>query len=218
MNITRYFLLATFAFCTTAFGQLQWQARTLTFNPGPSDEKIVAEYNFENVGKTPIKIKQVRTSCGCTTATLEKEIYAPGEKGKITASFEIETRTGPQQKEIYVATTDRKEPELLLTLKINIPVVLELDTIFLDWQKGEELKPKIVNVKVSDKYPIHELEVTSTSPNMTAEVRRVEGTRNFQIVVTPKPTAETLKAGLEIKPDFPKEPAKYFHVYTRVDH
>ena len=28
-----------------------------------------------------------------------------------------------------------------------------MDTIFLYWQRGEELKPKIVNVKVSDKYP-----------------------------------------------------------------
>ena len=60
--------------------------------------------------------------------------------------------------------------------------------------------------------------MTSTNPNMVAEVRQVQGSRDFQIVVTPKKTDEALKAGLEIKPDFPANPPKYFHVYTRVDH
>ena len=96
MKITGCFFLATFALCATGFGQLQWQKRSLEFNPGPTEEKIVAEYPFVNVGKTPIKIKEVKTSCGCTTATLDKEVYAPGEKGKITATFEINGRTGPQ--------------------------------------------------------------------------------------------------------------------------
>ena len=31
-------------------------------------------------------------------------------------------------------------------------------------------------------------------------------------------TDADLEASIEIKPDFPKDPPKYFHIYTRVDH
>jgi hypothetical protein len=218
MNIAKYFLILTFALCSTGWAQLRWEKRSLEFNPSPSDEKVVADFHFTNIGTKPIKIKEVKTSCGCTTATLDKDVYAPGEKGKITAIFDIGGRTGVQEKTIYVATNDSKEPELVLQFKATIPKLLDIDNIFLNWQRGEALTPKIVNIKVSGDYPIHHLDVTSTKPEMVAVVKHVEGTRDFQIIVTPKKTDAELDAGLEIKPDYPKNPPKYFHIYTRVDH
>ena len=64
-----------------------------------------------------------------------------------------------------------------------------------------------MNIKVSGDYPIRHLDVTSTKPEMAAVVKHVEGTRDFQIIVTPKKTDAELDAGLEIKPDFPSKPA-----------
>src|ERR1700677_1861071 len=218
MNIAKYFLILTFALCSTGWAQLKWEKRSLEFHPSPSDTKVVAEFPFTNIGKKTVKIKEVKTSCGCTTATLDKDTYAPGEKGKITAIFDIGGRMGVQEKTIYVSTTDPKEPELVLNFKATIQELLELDNVWLNWLAGEELKPKIVNIKVSADYPIHHLDVTSTNPNMVAEIKHVEGTRDYQLIVTPKNTGAELHAGLEIKPDYPKDPPKYFHVYTRVDH
>jgi hypothetical protein len=217
MKFATAIFILTLGLCGSCHAQLKWQTRKLDFNLGPSDTRVVAVFPFANVGKKPIKFKEIKPSCGCTTATQDKDMYAPGESGKITAVFEIDGRTGIQQKEIYVASNDPKEPELLLSFKAVIPEILQLDNVFLNWKHGEELKPKVVNIKVMNDYPVHHLDVTSTSPAMTTEVKHTASGKDFQIVITPNAIKGELSAGLEVKPDFPKDSPKYFHIYLRVD-
>jgi len=217
MKFVNFFLFLALALCSTSHAQLKWEKRNLEFHPSVSDTQVVAEFPFANIGKKPVKIKDLKTSCGCTTATLDKEIYAPGEKGKITAIFEIGGRTGVQDKHVYVTSDDRKEPELVLGFKATIPKILDVDPIFINWTKDDGLKPRTVNIKVLGDFPVHHLEVTSTSPDMAFEVKHTEGSRVFQIILTPHQTKDGISAGIEINPDFPKNPPKYFHVYTRVD-
>ena len=217
MKFANLFLLLTLALCATGHAQLKWEKRNLDFHPSASDTKVVAEFPFTNIGQKSIKIKDLQTSCGCTTATMAKEIYAPGEKGKITAIFDIGGRTGVQDKHIYVTTDDRKEPQLVLGFKATIPKILDVDPIFVNWATGDALKPRTVNVKVLGDFPVKRLAVTSTSPDMAFEVKHAEGSRLFQIILTPHATKDGISAGIEINPDYPKDPPKYFHVYTRVD-
>ena len=134
MNVAKYFLIL--ASLRARLDSAPLEKRSLEFDPSPSDEKVVADFHFTNIGTKPVKIKEVHTSCGCTTATLDKDVYAPGEKGKITANFAIGGRTGVQEKTIYVATSDSKEPQLILQFKATIPKLLDIDTIFLNWQRG----------------------------------------------------------------------------------
>jgi hypothetical protein len=218
MNFTKLFFLVTLALCSSVMAQLRWENRDLEFRPAPSENQIVATYNFKNIGKRTITIKEVKTSCGCTTATLEKKIYTPGEKGKIIATFEIATRSGLQEKSIYVATDDSHEPELVLTLKATIPKILEVSRIFINWEAGEELKPKTVDVKVLENFPVGDIKVTSSNPDIATEVKRTGDGKSFQVVVTPKKSGAALSSGLEIIPDFPMDNPKVFHVYVRVDH
>ncbi|MGB8354199.1 MAG: DUF1573 domain-containing protein [Chthoniobacteraceae bacterium] len=213
----KYFLFIILGLCNTGWAQLRWDNRNLEIHPTITDTKIVAVFPFINAGKRPVKIKEVRTSCGCTTASMDKEIYTPGERGKITATLEIESRTGVQEKEIYVSTDDSGNSEQVLSFKATIPEVLKVEPIFLNWLKGEALTPKTVEVKVMNNFPVHHLDVTSTNPNMVAEVKQVAGSRDFKIIVTPKKVNGGINAGLEIAPDFPKNPPKFFHVYTHVD-
>jgi len=217
MKFAKYILLITLGYCSTGWAQLRWENRNLEIHPTISDTRVIAVFPFVNAGKRPIKIKEVRTSCGCTTASQEKEIYAPGEKGKITAILEIESRTGVQEKQVYVGTDEPGNSEWVLTFKATIPEVLKVEPIFLNWLKGEELKPKTVDVKVMNDFPVHHLDVTSTNPNMVAEVKHMEGSRDFKIIVTPRKVAGGTNAGLEIAPDFPKNPPKFFHVYTHAE-
>jgi hypothetical protein len=218
MKFVKIFLILTFLLCNRGQAQLRWETRSLEFHPSPSDTKVVADFPFTNTGRHPVKIKRVQTSCGCTTATPEKEVYAPGEKGKITAIFEIGSRSGEQQKNVYVSTDAPKEPDVVLTFKATIAKVLDVDPIFLNWQRDEELRPKTVNVTVMNGFPVTHLTVTCSNLNIAAEVKHKEGSRNFQIVVTPRKTEDGIGAGVEILPDYPKNPPKYFHVYTRVEH
>lgn len=69
-----------------AFIQLQWPKLQVEQSVTVGDASAAGTYAFTNVGEQSITITQVRTSCGCTTATLDKTTYAPGESGQIVAT------------------------------------------------------------------------------------------------------------------------------------
>ena len=214
MKVARYFLILIFALCCAARGQLRWESRSLEFHPTLADTKVVAVFHFTNTGQKPVRITEVTTSCGCTTATLDTHrLYAPGEKGTLTAVFDIGGRNEPQDETLHVKTSDPAEPELALQFKVTIPKLLDIDSVFLNWNNGEGLKPKIVNIKVLGDYPVHQIAVTCSNAAMTAEIKHADGSRDYQLILTPKKASGELVI-VEIKPDYPKDPPKLFHVYA----
>ena len=46
-------------------------------------EKRKVTFRFTNTGQTPLLLRDVRPSCGCTGAEWEKRPVAPGETGEI---------------------------------------------------------------------------------------------------------------------------------------
>ena len=85
---------------------------------GECTEGDVINHDFmlTNIGKSPLVIHKVKTSCGCTTSKLEKDTIAPGESTKIKARFSTSGKRDGQVKEIYVITNDPDQPKV--TLKI----------------------------------------------------------------------------------------------------
>ena len=63
------------------------------------------EFKFTNTGTSPIKLTNVRASCGCTTPVWTKEEVAPGETGVITAQYNSKGRVGTFHKSITVNST-----------------------------------------------------------------------------------------------------------------
>lgn len=79
-------------------------------------EYINHEFTITNIGKSPLVIHKVKTSCGCTTSDLEKDTLQPNESTKIKARFSTYGKKGGQVKEIYIITNDPDQPKV--TLKI----------------------------------------------------------------------------------------------------
>ncbi len=86
----------------TARAELKWEQTSIELHPGVGDKQAVGHFKYENVGKTPVHFKSVHSSCGCTTAQTQKDEVAPGEKGEITATFNIGGRIGTQVKTVSV--------------------------------------------------------------------------------------------------------------------
>jgi hypothetical protein len=76
-----------------------------------------------------VHFKSVHASCGCTTAQTQKEEVPPGDKGEITATFNIGDRTGTQIKTVTVETDEATNQKTVLTLKAEIPQQLEITQI-----------------------------------------------------------------------------------------
>jgi hypothetical protein len=69
-------------------------------------------FTFKNVSTAPVAIKNVATSCGCTTPSYSKEPVMPKKSGQITAKYDS-TRPGPFTKTLTVSVNDE---EIVLTI------------------------------------------------------------------------------------------------------
>jgi Protein of unknown function (DUF1573) len=218
MTLPTKALLGALFLCLSSMAQAQlaWEKTELDLNPAAGADAVVANFKYENKGTTPINIKAVRTSCGCTTAALAKNTVAPGEKGEIVATMKIGDRTGMQQKTVTVETDDPKAPSTILTFKAMIAQILELQPAFVFWQANEKPDPKTIMAKAGKGVTIKTLEVTSSTPDMTAKVEPGSAAGEFKINVTPKDTAHQITANLTIKPDSPTAAGKVFTASARV--
>src|ERR1051326_6118303 len=157
-------------FAASAPAALVFEKTELDLHPDLGATKVDAVFKYENKGDTPVHIKRVSPSCGCTTAALAKNDVAPGEKGEITATFNIGERTGVQIKTVTVETDDPKAPQQVLTFKATIAQILDLQPSFVYWQAGEEPQAKTIIAKAAKGTAVKKVDVTSSSEEFTAKV------------------------------------------------
>lgn len=82
--------------------------------------KNSCEFKFRNTGQGPLRITNVKSTCGCTVAQLEKKEYAPGESGTIEVTYTAPNTTTATQKSIYVWSNDKANPNIRLTIKAEV--------------------------------------------------------------------------------------------------
>lgn len=206
MNVrAKAFFVAVFsgAVCS-ASAALTWEKTEIELHPKPGDQEAVANFKYENKGTKPVHINNVRSSCGCTVASLKKNDVAPGEKGEVTATFKIGGRVGTQQKTVTVETDDPEQPvtNLLLTAVIAQPI--DIQPTFVFWQSGEAAKPKKITVTARKDIAINKLEVTSSIPQFKTSVEKGAKNGQFIVSVTPTDTSKPLSSTLTLKPDYPQ--------------
>lgn len=220
MNMTLSKLIGIFvliALAQSARADLKWEQTSVELHPTFSDKQAVAHFKYENVGKTPVHFKSVKASCGCTTAQTQKDEVPPGDKGEITAIFNIGGRTGTQVKTVTVQTDDPDPARATtqLTLKAVIPQLLELQPMFVIWRTGEDPKPKFITAKANKDAGVTKLDVVSSVPNFTTKVDPGSAPNEFRISVQPKDTSKPAYTTLTIKPDSPAG-APPFNIAVRV--
>jgi len=195
-------VILSMSLAAAAHGSLQWEQTAIELHPSINDKQAIGHFKYQNTGKSALHFKQVHASCGCTTAQTQKDVVNPGEKGEITATFNIGDRTGTQVKTITVQTDDTDVVKASTQLKLTaiIPQPLEVNPAFLMWQDKEEAKPKTVMVKVAKDFAVKNLKVTPSSQDFQATVSKA-GKDEFKIEVKPKDTSRMLAGTLTIQPD-----------------
>ena len=201
---------------SSASAALVWENPEADLHPSLSDKTAVAHFKYKNTGAKPIKITQVQSSCGCTTAAPPKDPIAPGGNGEIIATFHIGDRSGEQTKTIRVRTDEPNAEETVLKLKATIPRLLEYTPALLYWRRDEERATKTIAVKIGD-FPVTKLDVTSTDPSIKIESVAVPNEKAFRIAITPDVGSRPVNAAIKIQPDFPKDAPKTFYANVRVD-
>ena len=89
--------------------EIQFDKLTVDFGTLKVGDVKVVTITFTNIGKKPLILDDVISSCDCTTVTWEKKPVMPGQKGTIKATYTAKN-TGLISKRLTVlsnANTDR---------------------------------------------------------------------------------------------------------------
>ena len=195
---TLLLLVSLFFVNLTAHAALKWDQLQAELAPGLSDKSVEARFGFVNDGQTAVTIESLKASCGCTTAALEKNTYAPGEKGEVRAKFDIGQRVGVQAKTVAVKIEGEQTPTVL-TLVVTIPEVVKIEPGLVIWEKGEKTEAKEIAVRALPGQTIRALKVTSTDPRIRAKVEMVREGQDYLISIMPENTEVPSFAVLNIE-------------------
>lgn len=80
-------------------------------------------FEIENHGKKTLEIGEISTSCGCTTAQIDKTTLEYNEEAKLTVFFDPNFHDEPQGKitrSVFVKTNDAVLPELQFDIFVEI--------------------------------------------------------------------------------------------------
>jgi hypothetical protein len=194
--------------------ELRWDTQKIDLKPSPVEVTAEGKFGFVNAGKETVTIEGVKSSCGCTVPTLSKMTYAPGERGEVTAKFNIGDRRGAQSATIRVSVKGEREPATL-TLNVAIPEVAKLTPSILIWMPGENPEAKTLEVEAVPGQAVSVEEVTTSEPGFEAKVETVTEAARYRVIVTPKGTEKAGFALLNIETKI-KEGTKVLRAYAQV--
>ncbi|MCK4564547.1 MAG: DUF1573 domain-containing protein, partial [Verrucomicrobia bacterium] len=121
-------------------------------------EKITHEFVLWNRGSSPVVISKIKNCCGVTSSIKPMEIL-PGSNAVCKAVFTTRNRYGKQDKQILIASNDRRRPyfELKMTGTLQRPV---------------EFSPRLLRLGVL--YPDSSVSQTITATNLLEKAVMLE--------------------------------------------
>ncbi len=169
--------------------------------PKPEDEVVEGDFTFTNKSDKPIRVTRLESSCTCLEATLDKQVYEPGEKGKGHAKFKVSSFSGKHEKVLHIYTDDPAAPDTVLTTVIDIPVIVSVEPKLVQWIIGDKPEPKEFTVVMTGKDPIHVTQVESTRQTVTATFKEITPGKEYRIIVTPSATTDVIIGAVTLRTD-----------------
>jgi hypothetical protein len=171
-------------------GKLTFPEPVKELAPGPDESKVKVDFPFTNNTDKTVVVKETLGDCSCTSIEISggKTAYEPGESGVIRLNFDIGAAVGKVEKgaSIWVDGDPKDAPSQRLTMKVDIPILVEMEPKTLKWQVGQEMESKTIKFKMLGDKAIHIKSVTSSTEHFTQELKTIEDGRSYELLVTPK--------------------------------
>jgi len=81
---------------------------------------VTHDFYLRNEAFTPLKIREVASSCGCAVSSVGKRLLQTGETTRIRVRFDSTGYRGPTQQYIYVHTDDNENPVRRFIIKADV--------------------------------------------------------------------------------------------------
>lgn len=100
-----------------------------------------------NTGNGVLSITEVKPSCGCTTAPLDKKVLQPGDTASMEVSVDVANSSGSVHKTMTIFSNDSTNPAIAVALKANlvrdITVIPDFFPIKPDAAAGKEFATSV---------------------------------------------------------------------------
>jgi hypothetical protein len=186
VGIFTWLVLAVF----TQAGGLEFTETLKEVDAGADATLVTTEFSFTNKGDKPASITKSDSGCSCLKIEISggKLKYAPGESGVVRATFEMGNFSGTVDKMVALWINDDSvdNPSTRLTVRVHIPVLVELEPKTLKWDLGTKADPQIIRIQMAEGKSIRVTGVTSSSESFACELKTVEKGEKYDLIVTPR--------------------------------
>jgi len=182
------------------------------------------DYAFTNVGKSPLKITNVVTTCGCAVGKVPDKEIAPGQGAVIPIILETGRLRNRITKHVYVTSNDPVTPRAVLTLTADVK--LEADVIpsgiyFSRLLVGDKMERTLV-IKPVEVKQLKLLKLESADPHIALTVPLeqlkpgVDGSYTLVFRIGPYSEPKLVDAKVKITTDCKHQTSLLIPFYGRV--
>lgn len=180
-------LLAT-AWLGHAVAASRLEVESAVFDFGAVDQGQSVEHAFRlhNVGDAPLRVLDVKSTCGCTAGVVAGDEVPPGGDGWVTVRLDTARLAGPISKVVTIYTDDAATPVAGLTLtgQVLADLVVSPTHLYLGRiRRGEPVRQEIhvLSGRPGTAYAVAWAE--ETSPLLTATVEPLAEGEGQRVVV-----------------------------------
>lgn len=186
-------------------------------------DKVQAKVQIRNSGTELLKIYEVKPTCGCTTAPLDKNELKPGEIATLDITLSLSGRQNQVTKTIRIKSNDPNASEKVLWLKCNVIRNLSIPNKFLSYKDmtvGYEKEEKIPitntskeNITLSD----FSVDNPDLSINLQGKVVLKPGETKYLIGVAKPRESGNFRAIIKFKTTDPENPEVIINAFGKVN-
>lgn len=153
------------------------------------DGPVIHQFEFTNALNRPVKVLDVKPSCGCTTPGWSKEAIMPGKTGFIQAQFDPKGRPGFFSKTLNVTTDGDEGGAIVLQIRGNvISEGKDYSGDFTMVNGNWKLKPGALNlgkIYLKDEFVTREIEVMNAGTKPISFLNKVDGPSYIKVTTEP---------------------------------
>lgn len=200
--------LAGMAACLPGFA-LTWEKTSLDFTMEAGTGELIAEFPFKNEGPGTVTIRELKSSCGCSTPTVKSRTIIAGESGVVRVAYVAGDRVGLQTASLTVATDEADMAPASLHLKIDIQPVLIFTPRLVHWTRGEEAAARTIAIKQSGKSTVRIVAIKPDGDALAVELKSGAEPGTWGLTLTPKVVSQPSMTRISILVEIGDRKATY---------
>lgn len=217
----RFPLICWLAACLPlAAGTLKFEETKKEILVQNEESTVTTDFPFKNESDSDAIIEKYDSGCSCISAGVKdsKLAYKPGESGTIRAVFNMAQFTGTTEKSIavWLKGDPANKPSIILTARITIPELVEINPKSVIWEVGSKPEPKTVTLTIKHPEPIKVVSMTGADARFKQELKTIEEGKKYEVVITPASTDKVGMGVIHLETDCKIERHRSHRIFTMV--